>query len=111
MTLLVWFGTRPDKTAEQHLVAERRVGVWAGALSIAATWIWAPAIFVCSQKSFEQGLAGIFWFTVPNVICFFTFIPVVLRARRLMSNSYSLPDFMRERFAGLVFLKRWKARH
>ena len=100
MTLLVWFGTKREKTAEQHLVADRNVGVWAGAFSIAATWIWAPAIFVCSQKSFEQGLAGIFWFTVPNIICFFTFAAFAFKARAMMPNSYSLPDLIWKRFNG-----------
>jgi len=93
-------GTRGQRTAESYLVANRKVGVWAGAFSIAATWIWAPAVFVCSQKSYEQGLAGIFWFTVPNIVCFFTFVPIVLRARRLMPKSYSLPDFIWQRFSG-----------
>lgn len=100
MTAIVWFGTKRDKTAEQHLVADRNIGVWSGAFSIAATWIWAPAIFVCSQKSFEQGLAGIFWFTVPNIICFFTFVPFALKARALMPSSYSLPDLIWKRFDG-----------
>lgn len=27
-------------------VANRNIGTWSGALSIAATWIWAPALFV-----------------------------------------------------------------
>ena len=100
MTGLVWFGTKREKSAEQHLVADRNVGVWSGAFSIAATWIWAPAIFVCSQKSFEQGLAGIFWFTFPNIICFFTFVPFALKARSIMPNSYSLPDLIWKRFQG-----------
>ena len=100
MLALVFFGTRRERSAEEYLVANRRVGVWPGAFSIAATWIWAPAIFVCSQKSYEQGLAGIFWFTVPNVVCFFTFVPFVLRARRLMPQSYSLPDFIWRHFNG-----------
>lgn len=100
MLALVVVGTRRERSAEEYLVANRQVGVWAGALSMAATWIWAPAIFVCSQKSYQQGLAGIFWFTVPNVLCFFTFVPVALRARRLMPKSYSLPDFIWRRFRG-----------
>lgn len=100
MTAIVWFKTSRDRSAEQHLVADRKVGIWPGAFSIAVTWIWAPAIFVCSQKAYEQGLAGIFWFTVPNIICFFTFVPVVLKARRLMPKSYSLPDFIWKHFGG-----------
>ncbi len=98
MTLLVWLGTRPDKSAEQHLVADRAVGPWAGAFSIAVTWIWAPAIFICSQKSYQQGIAGIFWFTLPNIACFFTFVPIALALRRRMTKGYSMPDYVWQRY-------------
>ena len=98
MTALVWVGTKKETTADEHLVANRKVPVWAGAFSIAVTWIWAPAIFICSQKSYEQGLAGIFWFTFPNILCFFTFVPIALRIRRSISEGYSLPDFISKRF-------------
>ena len=100
MTAIVWFGTHRERSADQHLIADRCVGVWAGAFSMAVTWIWAPAIFVCSQKSYEQGLAGIFWFTVPNIVCFLTFVPVAVRARALVPSSYSLPDFIWQKFKG-----------
>jgi Na+/proline symporter len=97
---LVWLGTRPQKDKDDHLLASRNVGTVFGAFSIAVSWIWAPAVFVCSQKSYQQGMAGIFWFTVPNILCFFTFAPLALRLRRLMPQGYSLPDFIARRFPG-----------
>ncbi len=100
MTGIVWLMTKREQTAEQHLVADRAVGSWSGAFSMAVTWIWAPAIFVCSQKSYEQGLAGIFWFTLPNIVCFLTFVPVALKVRRMMPSCYSLPDLIWQRFGG-----------
>lgn len=100
MVGLVWFGTRPHKNKDDHLLAGRNVGTLFGAFSIAVSWIWAPAVFVCSQKAYQQGLAGIFWFTVPNILCFFTFAPIALRLRRLMPQGYSLPDFISQRFPG-----------
>ncbi len=105
---LVALLTRPERTSDEHLVANRNVSLWPGAFSIAVTWIWAPAVFIASQKSFEQGLAGIFWFTVPNVVTFFTFAPLALRLRRLMPAGYSLPDYVWTRYqsppAHLAFL-------
>lgn len=94
MTLLVWRFTRREQTSDEHLVADRKVSTFAGAFSIAVTWIWAPAVFICSQKSYQQGLAGIFWFTFPNILCFFTFAPLAVRLRRLMPAGYSMPDFI-----------------
>lgn len=108
MLLLVRFATRPERDSEEHLVAGRRVGLFAGAFSIAVTWIWAPAVFICSEKSYEQGSAGLFWFTVPNVLCFFTFAPLALELRRRLPAGYSLPDFVWARWrdpkAHLAFL-------
>lgn len=95
---IVWLATRPHKNKDDHLVAGRNVGSLRGAFSIAVSWIWAPAVFVCSQKAYQQGLAGIFWFTIPNILCFFTFAPLALRLRRLLPHGYSMPDFMAHRF-------------
>ena len=97
---IVWLATRPHKNRDDHLVAGRNVATLPGAFSIAVSWIWAPAVFICSQKAYQQGLAGIFWFTFPNILCFFTFAPLALRLRRLMPNGYSMPDFIWLRFSG-----------
>ncbi len=97
---LVWLVTRPHRNKDDHLLAGRAVRTVPGAFSIAVSWIWAPAVFICSQKAYQQGLAGIFWFTLPNILCFFTFAPLALRLRRLMPQGYSLPDFIWQRFNG-----------
>lgn len=90
-----------ERHADGFLVADRKVGVWRGALSIAVSWIWAPAIFICSMQSFTKGLPGIFWFTFPNLLCFFIFMPIAIRLRKLMPNGYSFPDYIAEkRFPG-----------
>lgn len=41
---------------------------WVYALSITATWIWAPALFVSSEIGFKYGLFGLLVFTVPNAL-------------------------------------------
>jgi len=92
---------RAERHADGFLVADRKVGVWRGALSIAVSWIWAPAIFICSMQAYTKGLPGIFWFTAPNIICFFVFTPVAIRLRKLMPKGYSFPDYIAEkRFPG-----------
>ena len=42
-------------TDRQFNVADRNIGPWSGALSIAATWIWAPALFVSAEKACSVG--------------------------------------------------------
>jgi urea-proton symporter len=80
------------------LIADRNVSAFQGSLSIAASWIWAPAVFISSQKAYEHGIAGVFWFTVPNIVCFFIFAPFAVRLRKLIPNGYSFPDYIHFRY-------------
>ena len=50
------------------------------AMSIAATWVWAPAIFVASGVACQYGLEGLLWFIVPNVLTLVLFGYVAERA-------------------------------
>ena len=43
------------------------------ATSIAATWIWSPAIFVASSMGFYNGIYGLFWFLLPNALTLILF--------------------------------------
>jgi len=103
MLLLAWAVSRHGlATKSQFLLADRRLGVWESAFSIAATWIWAPALFLSSQKAYQQGLPGVFWFTVPNVACLIVFGWFAQRIRRLVPDGFTLSDYMRHRYSGRV---------
>lgn len=90
------------RSKADFLVAGRRLGTWEAALSIAATWIWAPALFVASQKAYTHGVVGLFWFTAPNIACLIVFGRYALRIREQMPDQYSLTDYMRLRYSGRV---------
>ncbi len=99
MISLVHFLTRRKRnTNESFLVADRNVSWLRGAFSIAVSWIWAPAIFIVSLQAYTQGIAGAFWFIVPNILCFFIFAPLAIRLRKLMPNGYTLTEFILERY-------------
>jgi len=99
MISLVYFLTkRKETTSERFLVADRQVSWLRGAFSIAVSWIWAPAVFIVSLQAYTQGIAGAFWFIVPNILTFFVFAPVAIRLRRLMPEGYTLPEFILERY-------------
>ncbi len=100
LSLIVFLTKGRERSSDDFLLVKRQLGVFRGALSIAAAWIWAPAVFICSLKSFSQGLPGIFWFTVPNILCFFTFTPLAVRLRRLFPRGYTWPDYIWLRFGG-----------
>ena len=43
------------------------------ATSIAATWVWAPAIFVSSSMAYFNGIYGFLWFIIPNALTLILF--------------------------------------
>lgn len=101
MLLLTWVVSRKSKwtgTQIGFLKAGANVPWGIGSFSIAASWIWAPALFVSVQKSYELGLAGMFWFTFPNIIALFIFAILAPKIRNRLPGGYTLPDWIRYRF-------------
>ena len=92
------FKGRGKVNADEFLLANRQVSTFRGAFSIAVSWIWAPAIFICSLQAYKNGLAGVFWFTLPNILCFFAFAPFAVRIRKMFPLGYSFPEAIDKRF-------------
>lgn len=86
----------------EFLLARRSVGVVPGAMSIAASWIWAPALFVSAQKAYEQGIAGAFWFIFPNLLALIVFAPVALRIRQVLPRGYTFPQYVKRKHGHAV---------
>lgn len=99
MILITWFFARWKRwhTKDGFLVASRKVNWFFGGTSIAASWIWAPALFVSVQLAYQQGLAGIFWFTFPNVIALGIFAFLAPRIRKRLPEGYTLPQYIKYR--------------
>ncbi len=97
ITYLVSRNKRWRQTGVGFLVAGREVPLTVGATSIAASWIWAPALFVSVQKAYELGLPGIFWFTAPNILALVIFAFLAPRIRAKIPGGYTLPDWIRYR--------------
>ena len=99
MVIITYFFARWKRyrSIQGFLVAERNVSWWLGATSIAASWIWAPALFVSVQSAYQQGLPGIFWFTFPNIIALLLFIFLAPKIREKMPYGYTLPQWIKFR--------------
>ena len=48
--------TKQAQSKESFHVADRNIGTGVAALSIAATWIWAPALFTSAEKAYTSGI-------------------------------------------------------
>lgn len=94
MLLATVLMTRKEKNMERFCVGDRNTGWFASALSIAATWIWAPALFTSVENAYTKGVAGLFWFLVPNVLCLILFIPFAKRIREEMPEGITLSGYM-----------------
>lgn len=59
--------------------------------SIAATWIWTPAIFVSSEKAYYSGLGGFLLFLIPNILTLmlFAYFASVVRCK---TDGFTLTD-------------------
>lgn len=90
--------TKKEKSAEGFFVGNRNMGVLSSAMSIAATWIWAPALFVSAEQAYTNGMPGLFWFLVPNVLCLIFFIPFAKKIRERMPRGITLSGFMSETY-------------
>ena len=100
----VLFTRKKNASLDTFLVADRDVGPWHGALSIAVSWVWAPAIFIASMQAYQKGLPGAFWFIAPNILCFFVFAFFAIRFRKLMPEGYTFSHYIKTRFKGSKYL-------
>lgn len=87
MLLATVLMTKKEKSVEKFCVGSRKENWIVSALSIAATWIWAPALFVSTENAYTKGFAGLFWFLVPNVLCLIFFIPFARKIREEMPDD------------------------
>lgn len=90
--------TKKENHAERFCVGDRNAGWGMSALSIAATWIWAPALFTSAENAYARGFAGLFWFLAPNVACMVLFIPFAKRIRKEMPEGITLSGYMYQRY-------------
>lgn len=90
--------TNKEKSVERFCVGNRNTGWFISALSIAATWIWAPALFTSTENAYTKGFAGLFWFLVPNVLCLIFFIPFARKIRKEMPEGITLSGYMHQKY-------------
>lgn len=90
--------TKREKSVEGFCVGNRNIGWFVSALSIASTWIWAPALFTSTENAYTKGFAGLFWFLVPNVLCLIFFIPFAKKIRKEMPEGITLSGYMHQKY-------------
>ncbi len=99
ITLFTYYFSKKQSwhSKEGFLLANREVGWFLGGFTIASSWIWAPALFVSVQSAYQQGLAGIFWFTLPNILALLIFAIFAPRIRARLPKGYTFPQYIKYR--------------
>lgn len=90
--------TKKEVDNESFHVADRNMETISSAMSIAATWIWAPALFISADKAYNNGLPGLFWFVAPNILCLIIFIPFAKKIRKEMPKGVTISGYMRDKY-------------
>jgi Na+/proline symporter len=101
------FSGRRKGTKNDFLLADRSLKPLEAAFSIAATWIWAPALFVAARLAYQKGFAGVFWFTVPNVLCLVLFAFFAERVRKRFPGGFTLSHYILSRTSRRVQALYW----
>jgi len=103
LMLLMGFVLRKKNTTKDwFLVGNRSIGWKLMAFSIAASWIWAPALFVSSQISYTNGYVALLWFAVPNCLCLVIYGIFAQKLRNKIPEGYTFTEYIRERFGEKV---------
>lgn len=84
---------RMKETRDLFLVANRRVGLLLGMLTVTATWTQAPAIFASGMYAYKSPTHFLmFW--LPNVLALIVPVYVVMSMRRVSPDGYTGPQYM-----------------
>jgi len=100
--LTSWFARGYGIGKEAFLVANRNIGFWQGSMSVGASWIWAPGLFVAAQQGFNNGVAGIFWFSFGNFFALILFSFAIFRLRERYGQGFTLSQWFRSKYGKLV---------
>lgn len=89
---------RRAQSLTTYHAADRRVGSVVGGLSIASTWVWAPALFVSATQAYTNGWVGVLWFTIPNAAALLIMVPFAMKIRERYPEGFTLSGLMRRRY-------------
>ena len=100
---LTWFFARGyAHNKEAFFVARRELSTLQGAMSTGAAWIWAPGMFISAQQAYQNGLVGLFWFTIGNFLSLIVFSWFAKSLRDRKPNGFTISGYLRERFSRRV---------
>lgn len=102
MLLIGLYVRQKNPSHEWFLVGNRKVGWKIMAFSIAASWIWAPALFVSSQIAYTQGYVALLWFAIPNALALVLYGLFAQKLRDKVPQGYTFTEYILKRYGSKV---------
>lgn len=99
MMLITWH-IKP-KDVNEYIAANPHKH-YINSMSVAASWIWAPALLVSTKVGFLYGTAGLLWFLVPNVVCLLLFAWFAKTIRPTYPRGVTFSGYMTRRYSAGV---------
>jgi len=88
------------RSTKDFVIANRKIGFGFGVAGLISIWTWAMAVMMSAAMTYQFGLSGLFWFTVPNGLAVIAVIPFARKIRQQMPNGYTISEFVGARFSG-----------
>ena len=93
------------RSTHDFIIAGRKLGFGFGVAGLISVWTWAMAVMMSAAMTYNFGLSGLWWFTVPNGLAVIAIIPFARQLRDKMPHGYTIGEFVSSRFNGMKFAR------
>jgi urea-proton symporter len=90
--------TKLIRTTRDFVASDKRIGLGFGVGSLISVWTWAMAVMMSTGLTYAFGIAGLFWFVVPNGFAVMLCTPFARYLRKHMPQGYTISEFINHRF-------------
>ena len=98
LCLVYYVKLRLVSNTKDFVIANRKIGFGMGVAGLISIWTWSMAMLMSSGLTYEYGLSGLFWFTVPNGLAVIMIIPFAKKIRQIMPEGYTIAQFISVRY-------------
>jgi Na+/proline symporter len=88
------------KNTHDFVIAGRNLGFGFGVAGLLSIWTWVVGILMPIAVTYQFGLSGLWWFTVPNGVAVVAVVPFATKLKRLMPRGYTISEFIAVRYRG-----------
>lgn len=81
-----------------YIVANRNAGLFESSLAVIACWLTSLGFMVSGQQLYNNGWAGYFWFTAPQILGMLIFGWLTVKLNKLIPNGFTVSQWINEQY-------------